>query len=194
MSLDVCLVKKKTRSLSSAYVEIRHLLYLQGASRSIGGRDWVENWFSRIIAILFIRETQVSPRLFPITAAGSPIYLPWENTWGGTAFGLHNRQGWSLEQTRFMASSAAGFWRFTGFDLCDTKPGAQMTRLPFGFGADRADFVKRWAERAVYGEMPRVTAADTAARSTSSCPSALFSVAPLLLYRQSRGKCTCVLQ
>lgn len=142
MSLAVCLVKKQMRSLSSVHVANRDPSpSLPPRSLAVdGGRDWVENWFSRIIAILFVRETQVSPRLFPITAAGSPIYLPWENTWGGIAFGLHDRQGWSLEQTRFMVSSAAGFWSFTAFDLSDTKPGTQMTRLPSYLEPTRAYF------------------------------------------------------
>ena len=49
----------------------------------------------------------MSPRLFPITAAGSPIYLPWENTRKGAAFGLRNHQGCEVfQRTRFMARSA----------------------------------------------------------------------------------------
>lgn len=95
MSLAVYLVKKETRSLSSVHVANRDPLiesriyislspFLPPRSLSVDGeKDWLENWFSRIIAILFVGEPQVSPRLFPITAAGSPIYLPWENTWRG---------------------------------------------------------------------------------------------------------------
>lgn len=119
MSLAVYLVKKETRSLSSVHVANRDPLiesrvyislspFLPPRSLAVdGGKDWLENWFSRIIAILFVGKTQVSPRLFPITAAGSPIYLPWENTWGGHSL-------WPARSSRLKPGANTIYGEFSG--------------------------------------------------------------------------------
>lgn len=83
----------KTWQQNLRYVFFCRLCYLPGAPRSMRDKDWVEHWFSRIIAILLVPGTQVSPGLFPITAAGSSFYLPRVNTWKGAAFGLRRHRG-----------------------------------------------------------------------------------------------------